>query len=837
MRSKQHNFMDTIQQVFDDAIQRGVAYQSTDEVHRDRRTLTVAGRRVTHFASSSYMALETDPRLIDALKAAAEHFGTQFSSSRPHLALGLYGVLENKIAQIFDRPAMVGTSPSALHLAALPALVGIDDIVFLDQRANASLQQAAQLLKARGVPLALVHHNRPDELEARVAEVKGKHARVWYVADGVYSTFGDCAPTAELLAIAKRHDNVWLYIDDSHGMGWTGPRGCGYVHERMGGAAKLVLTVSLGHSFAATGAALVLPSQELAQRVRACTGTMVDAAPIAPPMLAASVASAELHLSPDFPALQADLAQLIRLTNDTLHSMGLPQLHASETPLFFIPVGLPKLVYGLISELRDAGYQLKPGVFPAVTMARGGVQFAITRHLQAADIHAMLTCLHAAYARMATRADITPELLAEAFASPHLAACDWRIERTSSTPTSPPLAADARPPVWSPSGSLAKKSRLGTAQDLRIRTMDRLSEADRPRWNALFAGRGPMSADILDMLARVFCIEGDDGPGRVTLGIVWIEDQQGEPVLATFYITALIKDDMFERVEVSHALEAVRQKDPLYMTSRAVIMGSPASAGSYLYLDRDHPKWRESVAMLVEELKVVMKRERAARVILRDFIQGTDDEFRDVMLENGLFEFRLPDRLYLADLRWRDRDEYLKRLSRKYRYHVRQDALAFEDRFIVDTAKPTSRGEIEACYQLYLQVWQRSAEVNMFPMPIEYFEAIGAEPSYDVIRLYLKDGDAKSSRSPVAVMFSHVQGKRYGSLTVGIDYAYLHSHKVYKQIMYQTVQRAHSLGCETLCMGYTASLEKKKLGARPEPTCAYVMLDDHFSIDFMNCVA
>ena len=50
------------------------------------------------------------------------------------------------------------------------------------------------------------------------------------------------------------------------------------------------------------------------------------------------------------------------------------------------------------------------------------------------------------------------------------------------------------------------------------------------------------------------------------------------------------------------------------------------------------------------------------------------------------------------------RDDYLQRLGQKYRYNVRKEVLAFEDR-----------------------------------LPFEYFTAIGADPSYDVIRLYLRD--------------------------------------------------------------------------------------------------
>ena len=54
--------------------------------------------------------------------------------------------------------------------------------------------------------------------------------------------------------------------------------------------------------------------------------------------------------------------------------------------------------------------------------------------------------------------------------------------------------------------------------------------------------------------------------------------------------------------------------------------------------------------MLIDELKAAMVTERASRIMLWDFVAGANDELRDVILENGLFEYRLPDKLMLVDL-------------------------------------------------------------------------------------------------------------------------------------------------------------------------------------------
>ncbi|MEM7792873.1 MAG: hypothetical protein AAF579_00280 [Cyanobacteria bacterium P01_C01_bin.118] len=42
-------------------------------------------------------------------------------------------------------------------------------------------------------------------------------------------------------------------------------------------------------------------------------------------------------------------------------------------------------------------------------------------------------------------------------------------------------------------------------------------------------------------------------------------------------------------------------------------------------------------------------------------------------------------------------------------------------------------------------------------------------------------------------------------------------------------QRAWELNCHTLYLAYTAALEKKKVGARPYPSYAYVQLMEHYN--------
>jgi hypothetical protein len=72
-------------------------------------------------------------------------------------------------------------------------------------------------------------------------------------------------------------------------------------------------------------------------------------------MLGAPLASAKLHLSEEIKEIQGKLADLISYTNNKLDELNFPQFQITESPLFFIPVGLPKVCYDIISRMKEKG--------------------------------------------------------------------------------------------------------------------------------------------------------------------------------------------------------------------------------------------------------------------------------------------------------------------------------------------------------------------------------------------------------------------------------------------------------------------------------------------------
>ena len=80
----------------------------------------------------------------------------------------------------------------------------------------------------------------------------------------------------------------------------------------------------------------------------------------------------------------------------------------------------------------------------------------------------------------------------------------------------------------------------------------------------------------------------------------------------------------------------------------------------------------------------------------------------------------------------------------------------------------------------------------------------------------------------VAVVFSHISGENYVPMIIGIDYTYNEDYKVYRQALYQVMMRAGQLGKKKALLGFSAPIEKRKVGAELSSTYAFMQIKDNY---------
>jgi len=382
-----------INQNVENAKKKGIAQLMATDYELDGRTIQTNTNQFINFGSCSYLGLELDERLKKGSIDAISRYGTQFSCSRAYLSIGLYGELESLLSQVFGHPTIVAPTTTLGHLSNIPVLVNRKDAVILDHQVHSSVQNAVKLAKADGTYVEMVRHNRLDYLESRIQKLSKTHQKIWYMADGIYSMYGDGAPVKGLKRLLDKYEQFYLYVDDAHGMSWTGKNGSGYVLEHMDYHPKMVLITSLAKGFGSCGGAMVFPNEKMKQVVRNCGGTMMFSGPLQPAVLGASVECAKIHLTDEIYDLQNDLKFRINHFIETARRLDLPLVGSSQTPIFYVGVGKVDVGYNLCRKMMDLGFYSNIAAFPSVPYNNTGLRMTITRHHKLEDITNVLETL------------------------------------------------------------------------------------------------------------------------------------------------------------------------------------------------------------------------------------------------------------------------------------------------------------------------------------------------------------------------------------------------------------------------------------------------------------
>ena len=376
-----------------EGILRGLGHLIAEDEQLGGRFLTLHGRRQINFGSCSYLGLETDLRLKNAACDAVARYGVQFASSRAYVSCPPYAELERLLAAVFETPLVVAQTTTLAHFAALPILIGREDAVVCDQLVHNSVQAVLPTLQAAGTFCRFVRHSRIDRLEEIVRALGERHRRVWYLADGIYSMHGDPAPLAALQDLMSRNEGLHLYLDDSHGLSWSGRHGRGTL---LGGGPlppRTVMVASLAKAFSAGGAVLALPDAETARLIRTCGSTMIFSGPLQPALIGAAIASARVHLSSELTGRQRKLMDRIHLFNALAEARGVPLGSPAATPIRFVKTGDNEETYQMAADLMSDGFYTNTAVFPAVSRRHGGLRVALTVHQSLDDVRGLVDAI------------------------------------------------------------------------------------------------------------------------------------------------------------------------------------------------------------------------------------------------------------------------------------------------------------------------------------------------------------------------------------------------------------------------------------------------------------
>jgi len=794
---KHNNFIDTVDTVFSSAKDNGLLHLYTEGEYLNGRTIKINGSEMLHFGTTGYLGLEQDKRLKDAAINAITNYGTQFPLSKTYLSHPLYAELENKIEQMYGMPPIITKNSTLGHIAIIPTLIRDEDAVIMDHQAHWSVQNACQVLKLRGIPVEMIRHNNLEMLEDKIRRLMGKSGKIWYMADGVYSMYGDYAPVQELLNLARKYPQLHLYFDDVHGMSWKGKNGTGFIFDAIGSLEDNIVVVStLSKTFGASGATFFCSDSKLREKIKTFGGPLTFSAQLEPASVAAAIASCDIHLSSEIEELQAELAKKTAHFGTLLSQSSLPLVSENDSPVFFLGMGTPATAYNFTKRLFKEGFYLNLGIYPAVPIKNTGIRITISAHNQIEDISDLASAMDYHFHKAVEQTGSSDEKIRQAF----------RMEIRTKLP--------------------AKKQQT---ELLQIEEQTTINNINKHEWNRYLGTHNILDWDGMQYQEHTFT-KSQDQTTKMDFFYYIIRDQNKQVVLMTYCTFGLWKDDMLSTESVSRHLEETRKADPMHMSSKVLSTGSLFTEGLHCYIDDDHPLAEQSMQILLNKLEEKYNSLAADMLVLRDFEPG----FRwDEMIRNqGYFRIDMPESCVIEHNHLREFENYGSMLSSRSRQHFNKEILPFEKFYDVEIKDCLNEEEINKAYLLYCEVKKRNLAINTFTYSREVFQNMNSYPNWEFIILTLKD---VSEKDFTGIMFCYKNPSSvYVPELIGMDYAAGDGFNLYRQLLYQTIKRARELQIKRIDFGISATFEKKKLGASILPKVAYVQARDNYAMELMQ---
>ena len=786
---------DVIDHVVTSGKKKKIMHLSSQEEEFNGKFLKINDQELINFGTCGYLGLEKDPQILAKSHELLDRYGSHFSISRAFVKAPYLEELENFISKIFDNhPVVIYPSTSVTHQSIIGTIIEPNDLIILDQQVHYSVQYPCQFAKLQGTMVKMIRHNNMEMLEDFIKRGYNQYDKIWYMADGVYSMYGDLPHKKELLYLLEKYPKFHLYFDDAHGVGWTGINGCGSVFEYFKHSEKVVLISTLAKGFGSIGGIAIFNDVEMHRRIDIYGGILSYTHPLSPANVGAAIGSAEILLSDKIHTYQNELKDLREYLNTKLEELNLTNTSSNETPIYFIGTGSVKVTHNLIQRVLADGLYVNTATYPVVPNDKSGLRFTLTRHNTKENIDQLVNSIDKNF---------------------HLAVEEENedLEKIYKTFNVPFKGQKTIKPV--DSGNVF------------VETYNSINEIDSQLWDNLFKDNGNYSHNGLRCIEEIFS-NNEKVEENWGFHYLIIKDENNEIILATFFTDALYKDDMLALENISKKIEKQREEEPYYLCSKTLSMGSLFTEGEHFYAKADHLLVNEAFNQFFIEVEKLKKATESKVVILRDF--QSDFQYHERFENEGFVKVNMPNTNIIKNPKWETTNDLMALIkSSKKRDNIKQYAIRHLDKFDIKIKNQITDEEAIQYFDLFTKVKNANYSFNFFQYPKKIAKILSKYEEWEFIEISLKENG-----KVVAVIFGYVGDDHYCPLIVGLDYDYINTHHIYKQTMFQMVKRGNDLNKKITYLGLTADFEKQKYLALTVPVWAYLKVDETYNQELIE---
>ncbi|MEA3440637.1 MAG: glycine C-acetyltransferase [Chloroflexota bacterium] len=342
--------------------------------------LIVDGERCLNFCSNNYLGLANHPRIVAAAIAATEQYGVGPAAVRSIAGtMDLHVQLEERMANFKHvDSAITFQSGFNANLAAIPALVGKEDVIFSDELNHASIIDGSRLSRAKIIRFS---HCDAQDLKKQLQENRGAYRRAMVITDGVFSMDGDIAPLDKIYAVTQNFDAV-LLVDDAHGEGVIGRGGRGIVdHFDLHGKVDIEVG-TLSKAFGVVGG-VVAGNSIIVEWLRQRGRPFLFSSAMTVPDTAACLAA--IDLLEESTELVDKLWDNTRYFKTEMQSLGF-DIGDSVTPITPVMLGEAPLAQQFSRELFENGVFAMAIGFPTVPPGKARIRVMISASHEVQDL-------------------------------------------------------------------------------------------------------------------------------------------------------------------------------------------------------------------------------------------------------------------------------------------------------------------------------------------------------------------------------------------------------------------------------------------------------------------
>lgn len=354
----------------------------------------VGGREVLNMCANNYLGLAAHPQVVAAARESLDAWGYGLASVR--FICGTQRIhrdLEGRISRFVckEETILYGSCWDA-NGGLFETILGPDDAIVSDELNHASIIDGIRLCKARRLRY---RNNDMADLRARLSEAKDARYRL-IATDGVFSMDGYVADLAAICELADEHDAL-VMVDDSHAVGFVGPRGRG-THEHCGVMDRIdILTGTLGKALGGASGGYTSGRRELVDWLRQRSRTTLFTNSVPPPVVAGALGALDiLERSTDLRDRLEENTAFFRAEMAARGFSILPGTH----PIVPVMVGDAALASRMADAMLDEGVYVVGFSHPVVPQGKARIRTQVSAAHSRGDLEHAVAAFEAVRGRL-----------------------------------------------------------------------------------------------------------------------------------------------------------------------------------------------------------------------------------------------------------------------------------------------------------------------------------------------------------------------------------------------------------------------------------------------------